>query len=73
MPHIHKNDVRRSFGDKLSSMTGHRGESPSDRASRIAGAKSEANAQGDAAQEPKEVFVGAPSRQISNYGTVKGK
>lgn len=71
MPHIHDKDVRRSFGDKLDAMTGHRGEHPTDRASRIAGVKVNAAAQGDAAQAPEEVFTAAPARQISNYGNVR--
>jgi hypothetical protein len=71
MPHEHDKDARRSFGDKLDSMTGARGEHPSDRASRIAGVKVDASAQGDAAQGPEECFTGAPARQVSNYGNVR--
>jgi hypothetical protein len=71
MPHIHDNDARRTLGDKLDAMTGHRGEHPVDRAARIAGVKVSAAAQGDAAQGPEEVFTAAPARQISNYGKVR--
>lgn len=71
MPHLHDTDVRRSFGDKLDNMVGHRGEHPIDRAARIAGVKANANAQGDAASAPEEKFIGAPARQISNYGKVR--
>lgn len=71
MPHPNEKDDRRSFGDKLDDMTGKRGEHPIDRASRIAGVKVTASAQGDAAQQPEEVFTAAPARQISNYGTVR--
>lgn len=71
MPNPHDDDVRRSFGDKLDSMTGKRGEHPIDRAARIAGVKVSAAAQGDAAQQPEEVFAGAPARQISNLGNVR--
>lgn len=71
MPNPHDKDVRRSFGDKLDNITGQRGEHPNDRASRIAGVKVTAAAQGDAAQQPEEVFIAAPARQISNYGTVR--
>jgi hypothetical protein len=71
MPHQHEDDARRSFGDKLDNMTGKRGEHPLDRASRIAGVKVNAAAQGDAAQEPEEEFIAAPARQIGNKGTVR--
>lgn len=74
MPHAHDSDVRRTFGDKLDKMVpGHKGERPIDRAARIAGVKVTAAAQGDAAQAPEEVWIGAPARQVSNYGNVKGK
>jgi hypothetical protein len=71
MPNPHEDDIRRSNGDKLDAMTGARGEHPIDRASRIAGVKVSAAAQGDAASPEEEVFVGAPARQISNHGTVR--
>ena len=72
MPHLHLDDAKKAHGDKLDAMVGHRGEHPSDRAARIAGAKeTNANAQGDAARSPEEVFIGAPARQVSNYGKVK--
>ncbi len=71
MPHLHLGDARRSFGDKLDDMTGKRGEHPVDRASRIAGVKVEASAQGDAAQEPEENFIAAPARQVSDKGNVR--
>ena len=54
MAHYHDKDVRRSFGDKLDNMTGRRGEHPTDRAARIAGAKPSASAQGDAASAPSQ-------------------
>ena len=72
MPNPHLDDARKFHGDKLDTMVGHRGEHPSDRAARIAGAQqTNANAQGDAARAPEEVFTAAPPRQVSNYGTVK--
>lgn len=71
MPNPHEDDIRRSNGDKLDAMTGHRGEHPMDRASRIAGVKVSAAAQGDAAQAPEEVWTAAPARQVSNYGNVR--
>jgi hypothetical protein len=73
MPHPSEKDARRSFGDKLDAIAGKRGEFPMDKAARMAGPKSTASAQGDAAAAPEEKFIKAPSRQISNYGTVKGK
>jgi hypothetical protein len=72
MAHEHRDDVRRSHGDKLDALTGARGEHPMDRASRIAGVKVSASAQGDAASPEEEVFTAAPARQISNHGTVRG-
>lgn len=72
-PHPNDDDVRRTTGDKLENYTGHRGETPNDRAARIAGVKVTAAAQGDGASAPEEVFTAAPARQISNYGNVKGK
>lgn len=71
MPNPHEDDIRRSNGDKLDAMTGRRGEHPMDRASRIAGVKVSAAAQGDAAQAPEEVWTAAPARQVSNYGNVR--
>lgn len=71
MPHPNEKDMRRSFGDKLDSMVGERGEHPVDRASRIAGVKVSAAAQGDAAQGPEEQWTGAPARQVSNLGKVR--
>jgi len=71
MPNPHDKDARRTFGDKLAAVTGKHGEYPIDRAARIAGVKVNAAAQGDAAQQPEEIFTAAPPRQISNYGTVR--
>ncbi len=71
MAHPNQDGARRSHGDRLSAITGSRGEYPEDRAARIAGVKTSASAQGDAAQKPEEVWVGAPARQISNYGKVR--
>ncbi len=71
MAHPNEAGARRSHGDRLSAMTGKRGEYPIDRAARIAGEKNSASAQGDAAQAPEEVFTAAPARQISNYGKVR--
>ncbi len=71
MAHLHDKDARRSFGDKLDSMTGARGEHPQDRASRIAGIKVNAAAQGDGAQGPEEEWAASPARQISNLGKVR--
>lgn len=71
MPHPHEGEMRRSFGDKLSAMTGDRGTHPIDRASEIAGAKVTASAQGDAAQKPEEMWTAAPPRQISNTGNIR--
>lgn len=71
MPHPNEADAIRSAGDKLGAMTGDRGEHPIDRASRIAGMKVTASAQGDGAQKPEEVWTAAPPRQISNYGNIK--
>lgn len=74
------NEARRDHGDKLARMTGQRGEYPPDRAARIGHAKLASTPGiadykrtelGDAAQEPAEVFVGAPARQVSNYGKVR--
>jgi len=73
MPHEHRDDVRRSHGDKLDAMTGARGEHPMDRASRIAGVKVSASAQGDAASPEEESWIGAPARQVSNHGNVRGE
>ena len=71
MAHEHEKDVRRLFGDKLDNMVGARGEHPMDRASRIAGVKVSAAAQGDAAAPEEEQFTAAPARQISNTGKVR--
>ncbi len=70
MPHPNEKDAIRSAGDKLSAMTGDRGEHPIDRASRIAGMKVTAGAQGDSGM-PEEEWTAAPPRQISNYGNIK--
>lgn len=73
MAHPHHQDARKFQGDKLGRMVGHRGEYAPLRAARIAGVKqTSANAQGDSARAPEEVFTRAPDRQISNYGNVKG-
>lgn len=71
MPNPMEDKARRSFGDKLGAMTGDRGEYPNDKAARIASAKPNPNAQGDAAAMPEETFIGAPARQVSNYGKVR--
>lgn len=71
MPHEHDKDVRRSFGDKLDSMVGAKGEHPVDRAARIAGVKVSASAQGDAASPEQEQWTAAPPRQVSNHGKVR--
>ena len=62
--------ARKGHGDKLSELTGERGEYPPDRAARIVGT-APAGAQGDSAQPPKEEFIGAPARQVSNTGSVR--
>jgi hypothetical protein len=72
MPHLHHDDARKFQGDKLEKMTGHRGEYLPDKAARLAGNKeTNADAQGDAARSPEEVFIAAPPRQVSNYGKVR--
>jgi hypothetical protein len=72
MAHPHEDDARKFRGNKLNEMVGKRGEYPPDRASRIAGVpQTNANAQGEAARSPPEVFIGAPARQVSNYGSVR--
>lgn len=71
MANPHEKGARKSHGDKLSELTGKRGEYPPDRAARIATAGKNANAQGDAAKEPTETFIEAPARQISDLGRVK--
>lgn len=80
MTHPNKAEARKDFGDKLDRMVGSRGEYPPDRAERIATTKAGNTAGvadytrpglGDAAMEPPEVFVGAPARQVSNYGKVR--
>lgn len=73
MANPHKSDARKSHGDKLRELTGKRGEYPPDRAARIALAGTSPSAQGDAAKEPEEHFVGAPARQVSDKGRVKGE
>jgi hypothetical protein len=65
-----KDESRKDHGDKLERMVGKRGEYPPDRAVRIAAVPA-GKGQGDSAREPEEVFVGAPARQVSNYGTVR--
>lgn len=70
MANPHEKDARRSMGDKLSALAGSRGEYPNDRASRIAGVKVNAAAQGDSGGV-EEAWVAAPARQISNYGKVR--
>jgi hypothetical protein len=71
MPHPNESDAVRSAGDKLDAITGERGEHPIDRASRIAGVKVTASAQGDGSQKPEELWTSAPPRQISNYGNIR--
>ena len=71
MAHEHDKDTRRSFGDKLDSMVGHRGEHPLERAARIGGPKAGYAAQGDAASPEEEQFIAAPARQVSNTGKVR--
>jgi hypothetical protein len=71
MPNEHHKDARRTMGDKLERMVGKRGEYPPDRAVRIAGPV-QTGGQGDACQWTPEQFNGAPNRQISNYGRIKG-
>jgi hypothetical protein len=73
MSNLHLPDAIKSHGDKLEAMAGHRGEHPSDRAARIAGNPTSPSATGDAARAPEEKFIGAPARQVSNYGNIKGK
>jgi len=72
MANPHKGAARKSHGDKLSKLAGRRGEYPPDRAARIAGAGRSGSAQGDAARPPKETFIGAPARQVSDAGKVRG-
>lgn len=72
MPHEHHKDAKRTRGDKLDRMAGQRGEYPPDRAERIARQGVSGSAQGDAAKPPKETFIGAPARQVSDAGSVKG-
>jgi hypothetical protein len=71
MPHEHHADARKSQGDKLEKMAGHRGEYPCDRAARIAGVVA-GGGQGDSVRPEPETFVAAPARQVSNYGNKKG-
>ena len=72
MANPHHSDARKAHGDKLNKLAGQRGEYPPDRAARIAGQGKSQSAQGDAAKEPEEQFVGAPARQVSDKGRVKG-
>lgn len=72
MPHEHHKDAKRTLGDKMDRMVGRRGEYAPDRAARISGAASGSDGQGDSVRPTDEVFVGAPARQVSNYGKVKG-
>jgi len=70
MPNEFDATAARSQGDKLNRMVGKRGEYPGERAARIAGVKRGTNAQGDSG-DAEEVFIGAPARQVSNYGKVR--
>jgi len=73
MPHLHLAQAKKSWSDKLDRITGERGTHPVDRAAQMAGEpQTNANAQGDSARSPEEVFTAAPARQISNYGKIKG-
>jgi hypothetical protein len=73
MANPHQSEARKAHGDKLNKLIGKRGEYPPDRAARIALAGTSASAQGDAAKQPEEHFVGAPARQVSDKGRVKGE
>lgn len=72
MPNPHHGEAKRSRGDKLDRLTGKHGEYPPDRAARIAGVGAGQSAQGDSTKPSEEHFLGAPPRQISNYGKIKG-
>lgn len=72
MPNLHHGDAKKSQGDKLARMTGQRGEYPPDKAARIAAPGAGQSAQGDATKVLDEDFTGAPARQVSNTGKVKG-
>lgn len=71
MAHPMNDAAREARGDKLSAMTGQRGEYPPDRAARIAGTPNSANAQGDAARAPEENWIEAPARQVSDQGRIR--
>lgn len=72
MAHSMHAEAKQSHGDKLTRMTGQRGEYPPDRAARICGTPKSASAQGDAARAPEENFIAAPARQVGDQGRVKG-
>jgi hypothetical protein len=72
MSNPHHAEAKRTRAAKLDKMTGTRGEYPPDRAARIAKQGAGQPAQGDAAKPPEERFVGAPPRQVSNRGKIKG-
>jgi len=69
MAHLHHGDARKSHGDKLTKMTGQRGEYPPDRAARIVGSAT-GGGQGDSTKIMDEAFTNAPARQVSNTGKV---
>lgn len=72
MPHEFHGEAKKTLGDKMDRMVGSRGEYPPDRAARIAGPTA-TGGQGDSVRPTDEVFVGAPARQVSNYGKIKGE
>lgn len=71
MSHEFRSEAKTSLGDKLGKMVGKRGEYPPDRAARIVG-PNPGGGQGDSVKPTDEIYAGAPARQVSNYGKIRG-
>lgn len=70
--HLFHGQAKSSRGDKLSRMTGERGEYPPDKASRLVGTHT--GGQGDSSLDAMDKgFAPAAARQVSNTGEVKGE
>jgi hypothetical protein len=68
--HLHHDDARRTRGDKLSKMTGSRGEYPPDRAARLAGPAT-GGGQGDSTKiMDADCSAPAAARQIDMTGKI---
>lgn len=74
MPNPMLDEAIKSRADKLSELTGSRGEHPTEKATRIATNIDRPSDESEARGVPhvaEEHFIGAPARQVSDMGKVR--